>query len=180
MLVFSSCVCFPLHTLCRQHICENIYSATILDHLLPHFALFSLHSLFLSHLHAFSSPDTLCFISHISWNLHLSCHGPLSPLLHDPSLPSLSPPVLYSCRCRESRKLLQPLAQLQRVQHRPGYQRGDHHAAVWRVLRSQRWCRAYPLSVGGHQPRRGPAHPDVHCHWWGWEDGGTSGDRSQW
>ncbi|CAF96436.1 unnamed protein product, partial [Tetraodon nigroviridis] len=35
---------------------------------------------------------------------------------------------------RESREnSFSRVAQLQRVQHRPGYQRGNHHAAVWRV-----------------------------------------------
>lgn len=61
--IFQLRLCFALHTLCRQHKCKNISCATILDHLLPHFALFSLQPFFLSHLHAFSPPNTLCFIS---------------------------------------------------------------------------------------------------------------------
>ena len=88
---------------------------------------------------------------------------------------------VFDGRCyREPWKLLQPLTQLQCVQHRPGHQRSYYHAAVRRVLRSQDWRRAHPMSVGGHQLRRGAAHTNVHSHWPGGEDGGTCDHWPQW
>lgn len=123
---------------------------------------------------------------HDTWKLYLALVffflAPLS--LATPScLSPLRLCVLLCCAgcChRESWKLLQPFTQLQRVQHRPGHQRGDHHTAVRRVLWPQGWRCAHPLSVGGHQLRRGPAHPNVHSHWPGGEDGGTCVHWPQW
>lgn len=81
---------------------------------------------------------------------------------------------------REPRKLLQPLAQLQRVQHRPGHQGGHHNAAVRRVLRPKERRCAHPVPVGGNQPGCGLAHPYVHPHRTGGEDGGTCDHWPQW
>lgn len=72
--------------------------------------------------------------------------------------------VFDGCCYREPRKLLQPLTQLQCVQHRPGHERSYYHTAVRRVLRPQERRRAHPMSVGGHQLRRGTAHTNVHSH----------------
>lgn len=106
-----------------------------------------------------SSPPFLWPLLHVSLLLHRFCLRHAS--------------VFAGCRYRESWKLLQPFTQLQCVQHRPGHQRGYHHAAARRVLRAQEWRPAHPMSVGGHQLRRGSAHPNVHSHRPGGEDGGT-------
>lgn len=84
------------------------------------------------------------------------------------------------CTRRESRKLLQPLSQFQRVEHRQGHQRGRHHFAVRRVLWTQERRTARSVSVGGHQLRCGPAHPNVHSNRPWREDGGLRHCRPQW
>ncbi len=133
----------PFFPLCPTHCC----SLPQLLQLVPFSFLFSLSLLFLRPLF------------HVSLLLYHFCLCRAS--------------VFGGCRYRESWKLLQPFTQLQCVQHRPGHQRGYHHAAARRVLWAQEWRPAYPMSVGGHQLRSGPAHPNVHSHRPGGEDGGT-------
>lgn len=124
---------------------------------------------------------------HNSFQLYLPLVFSCSPF--PSSLCHISPPCIISVSpvgprfdggCREPWKLLQSFTQLQRVQHRPGHQGGHHHAAFRRVLWPQGRRCAHPLSVGGHQLRRGPAHTDVHSHWPGGEDGGACDHRPQW
>lgn len=131
------------------------------------FSLYQIHFFFFS---TYNHPFVLCVFLPITLHSTISSSVfPRLPVLLARCFSSLSSCAASVCasvpggHCyRESRKLLQPLTQFQRFQHRPGHQRGDHHAAVWRVLCTQERPPARPVLVGGHQFRCGPGHPNVY------------------
>lgn len=81
---------------------------------------------------------------------------------------------------RESWKLLQPLTQFQRLQHRPWHQRSYHYAAVWGVIWTQEWRPYHPVSLGWHKSWCWASYSYVHPHWPGGEDGGARDLWPQW
>lgn len=138
------------------------------------------------HLIAPSPPPCCCSLHRSSYKSITPSNSnqlhPISSLLsrHHLSRSFVPLPGVWGCCCRESWKLLHPLAQFQCFQHWPRHQRGCHHAAVRRVVRAQERCPAHPVSVGGHQLRRGAAHPHVHPHWSGGKDGRACHDGRKW
>lgn len=157
-------LCFKSHTICdTQNISLPRSSSLLSCFLTSSLTNSSSHTAILSIPHCCSLPhllNNLLFLFATTL-----CLSPLA---------SFCRASVFGGLChRESWELLQPFTQLQCVQHRPGHQRGYHHPAVRRILWAQGWCRAHSLSMGGHQLRSGPAHPNVHSYWPGREDGRT-------